>query len=448
MKVQAQREHPQPDRDPYGGSMSAQLAATGYFRVEQVKGRWFFVTPEGHPFIAIGANHTGPTLRDKAGQEGLWKRWGGSADETAKNMLPIIQGMGFTAGDVYQPESTYTCTLPWISFFWYGESNHTFIDVFDQRVMLEVRQRAYDHAKSLADNPWVLGIGGPNLNIWDAKLVRKYRELTPNSAGRKRYVDFIRARYHQDITAFNKVYSTDFAGWNDLSTEDKLSYPCDAEEDELDQLLLRWRLPVTAERSANPAMTRDNDAFCALVASTLFPQVRAAVKRGAPNHLFLGEHLAVRMIPDEVIKAMAPHVDGYLAQAVEVSPQRPPEWQVFQTDRWDHEYELLQKPIIIVDWGAVFSLGEAFENKGAIIKPEREASDDAAKFVLDAFQRPYIIGLFVCKLWGNHRNDMQFFENRAARAYLKPDATEFPYRTQSLRAANFEAQCRVFEIVK
>jgi hypothetical protein len=171
--------------------------------------------------------------------------------------------------------------------------------------------------------------------------------------------------------------------------------------------------------------------------------VRAAVKRGAPNHLFFGEHLAVRMIPDAVIAAMAPHVDAYLAQAVEVSPQRPPEWQVFQVDRWNREYELLQKPIIIVDWGAVFSYGESFEYKGATIKPEKEASDESAQFVKDAFDQPYIIGLFLCKLLGDHRNDETFFQRRATRTYLRQDGSPYPYRTQALTKANFDAQTSV-----
>jgi hypothetical protein len=191
-------------------------------------------------------------------------------------------------------------------------------------------------------------------------------------------------------------------------------------------------------------MTRDNDAFCALVAETLFPVVRAACQEGAPNHLFLGEHLAVRMIPDAVLRVMAKYVDVYLAQAVEVSPQRPPEWQIFQRDRWDHEYALLQKPIVIVDWGAVFSHGAAFDYEGATIKPEREASDDAAKFITDAFDAPYIVGLFVCKLWGDHQNDANFFQNRATRTYLKPDGTPYPYRTERLKQALHEAQSRVF----
>ena len=213
--------------------------------------------------------------------------------------------------------------------------------------MKNVTRRAYEHAASLEDNPWVLGIGGPDLPIWDDKLVRKYWSLKADSPGRIRYAAFLRDRYSNDVVRFNQVYKTNFVSFEDLAQQTKIVYPCDADDDELDSWTLRWRLPVLAENSMNPEMTRDNEAFCALIVSTLFPQIRDAVKRGAPNHLFMGEHPAIRMIPDAVITAMAPHIDVYLAQAVEVSPQRPPEWQVFQSNRWDHEYALHQKPTVI-----------------------------------------------------------------------------------------------------
>ena len=445
MQVDEQKTFPGPDRDRFGGYSAVQREATGFFRVEQINGRWFFITPDGHPYIAIGPNHTGPTIRDQGRNTGLWSRFNNDPNVTAVEMLKIIQDLGFTAGDVYQSESTYSRTLPWITFFWYGPQNHTFVDVFDQAAMNDVTRRAFEHARSVADNPWILGIGGPDLSIWDSKLVRSYRELSPQSPGRQRYAAFLRERYNNDIAKLNAVYQTNFSSFDELASIDKLTYPSDLEDDKLDPPALRWRLPVPPEKSANPAAQRDNDAFCALVASTLFPQVREAVKRGAPNHLFLGEHLAVRMIPDAVIAAMAPHIDGYLAQAVEVSPQRPPEWQLFQADRWDHEYDLLKKPIVVVDWGAVFSRSEPFEYKGATIKPEKEASDDSAQFIADAFDRTYIVGLFLCKLLGDHRNDANFFQDRATRTYLKGDATPYPYRTERLKQANFAAQKKVFE---
>jgi hypothetical protein len=443
MDVKEQTQHPFPGRDRFGGDLRVQRKATGFFRTEQIGGRWFFITPEGHPFVALGPNHMGPFLRQQAKETGLWARFDNDPDKTAAGFLKTIHDLGFTAGDVYQPESTYTRTLPWITFFWYGPQNHSFVDVFDAAQMTKVRARVLAHAKSVADNPWVLGLGGPDLQVWDWKLVRQYRALPPDSAGRKRYAAFLRERHAGDIAKFNKVYGTSFASFDELSKPVKLVFPADAEDDTLDAWTLRWKLTVPPEKSANPPMQADNDAFCALIAETLFPIVRTACKEGAPNHLFLGEHLAVRMVPDAVLAAMGKHVDAYLAQAVEVSPQRPPEWQVFQRDRWDREHALLQKPIVIVDWGAVFSCGEPFDYKGATIKTEREASDDAAKFISDAFDAPYIIGLFVCKLLGDHQNDARFFNNRATRTYLKGDGTPYAYRTERLKQALHEAQKKV-----
>jgi hypothetical protein len=48
-----------PDRDAYGGFASTQAKATGFFRVEQIDGRWWFVDPDGHLFYSTGVNGIG-----------------------------------------------------------------------------------------------------------------------------------------------------------------------------------------------------------------------------------------------------------------------------------------------------------------------------------------------------------------------------------------------------
>jgi len=48
-----------PDRDKYGGFVSTQAKATGFFRVEQINGVWWFVDPEGHYFYSTGVNGIG-----------------------------------------------------------------------------------------------------------------------------------------------------------------------------------------------------------------------------------------------------------------------------------------------------------------------------------------------------------------------------------------------------
>ena len=47
------------DRCPYGGFASTSAKATGFFRVEQIDGRWWFVCPDGHVFYSAGVNGVG-----------------------------------------------------------------------------------------------------------------------------------------------------------------------------------------------------------------------------------------------------------------------------------------------------------------------------------------------------------------------------------------------------
>ncbi len=41
---------------PYGGYRNTKAKATGFFRVEQVDGRWWFVDPDGHLFFSLGVD--------------------------------------------------------------------------------------------------------------------------------------------------------------------------------------------------------------------------------------------------------------------------------------------------------------------------------------------------------------------------------------------------------
>ena len=43
----------------YGGYLGTQAKATGFFRVEQIDGRWWFIDPDGHYFLSVGVNGIG-----------------------------------------------------------------------------------------------------------------------------------------------------------------------------------------------------------------------------------------------------------------------------------------------------------------------------------------------------------------------------------------------------
>ena len=44
----------------YGGYLDITMNGTGYFRTEKMDNRWWFVDPEGHPFLSLGVDCIGP----------------------------------------------------------------------------------------------------------------------------------------------------------------------------------------------------------------------------------------------------------------------------------------------------------------------------------------------------------------------------------------------------
>jgi len=49
------------NRCPYGGFLGTTANATGFFRVEKINGRWWFICPDGHLFFSVGVNGVRPS---------------------------------------------------------------------------------------------------------------------------------------------------------------------------------------------------------------------------------------------------------------------------------------------------------------------------------------------------------------------------------------------------
>jgi len=61
------------NRDAWGGYLNTHAKATGFFRVEQIGGRWWFVDPDGHWFFSSGVNGVGVFSGTRvAGREDLF----------------------------------------------------------------------------------------------------------------------------------------------------------------------------------------------------------------------------------------------------------------------------------------------------------------------------------------------------------------------------------------
>ena len=99
----------------YGGYKNTQAKATGFFRVEQIDGRWWFVDPEGHLFLSTGINGSPGGGAGFGGNDSGSNRtnrrldsWGmttGGKDRPATFMLRWPRGTNYLGlPDVYSPQ--------------------------------------------------------------------------------------------------------------------------------------------------------------------------------------------------------------------------------------------------------------------------------------------------------------------------------------------------------
>ena len=410
--------------DDFGGYTKIQREATGWFRVEQVNGRWIFITPQGHGYLALGANHTEKYLEDPEQSAGLYQRVGNSPREAEEAIYQAYLAAGLNAGEAYAPLNPYLKQrLPYIAHLNYPGHKFAF-DIFDDSVQTTFRTSLSVECRRLAHDSLAIGIAFVDLPAWNARRVDFFRSLPVNAPGKAEYVRFLENQYQQDIRQLNQAYGTAFASFAAL------------------QMDTAWTLNTELA-----SVRQDDDLFMGVIAEELYQLLKEIIRESAPHHLFMGERYVLRMVPEPVLRAAAQHVDVFCTQALILSPQRPPEWQVFQQAGFDSTFAIVQKPMIVIDWATPFSLDETYVNDRGTIKDEAAAAKDVAHWVSDALAQPYLIGVFKCQLVGTHGNDRWFPEGRMKRTLIQDDGTPFPIMTERVARAHREALLREYEKV-
>lgn len=382
-----------PELDRFGGFKDIQLKATGFFRLDKVNGRHCFVTPDGHPYIAIGANHIGKFLQDDSQNGEILKRFKGDEEKAAEFLFQAVKDMAMNAGEAYAPiDPRLAKRMPYVLNVSFPVKGKVQFDIFDPEVKRAIWDSVIEQVSPIKDDPFLLGIACPDLPVWDDVRADYYESLPQDSPGG---------------LIFDKYFPN--------------------RQKELEKKRPKSRNGKTEEQ------------FLGVVADTLYRVVSGAVDYAAPNHLFFGERFQLRSdLSDPVIEAVGKYVDVFCTQALIRSPQRPPEWQLFQADGWAHEHKVTGRPIMIIDWAAPFSLDHPYEVDMALIKPEEEATEETNQFLFDSFAQPYIIGNFKCQLIGSHGNDRKFPPDRMKRTYLQDDGSPWPVRTEETRKAHIQ----------
>ena len=334
--------------DAYGGDLRVQLDATGFFRTQKLCERWWFVTPDGHPFQSYGVNSTRPN-GDRNQETGeyayrdsvtaIYKNNEAWADATKER----LRSWGFTTIGSWSDYGLFMERMPltinlsladddWIS----GEV----ADYFEPSWVESVDQRAVDVVTPLAPETNIIGFfldneirWGPDWRDFDTLLV-SYLKLPEDAAGKAVAVDLLLDELG-GLKGVNQLLGTD------LGSAEELLASVDS-----------W----AALEDDTPSAAELSSKFLELVADQYFRVITSAIRQVDTNHLILGNREVSVMTRREVFEAAAAYVDvlsinnyvfidGVAEAAMTLSGSMDP------ADGFAALHALIDLPILITEFG-------------------------------------------------------------------------------------------------
>ncbi len=275
-----------PQRSRFGGYAGADpLESTGFFRVEQIDGQWWFVDPDGYLFWSIGANSvadasstqvTGREILfpdDLRGQvnfhrKNLIHKYGESDWESKLIDVTVGRMMEWglnTVGAWSKAEMFETERVPFTiqlhPFTTWIAPLSGMVDPFDPRFRESLEQRLADLAHTHAENPWLVGIFIHNELPWKNGIA--LGEAIINSPerlfARKAALAYLSNKY-TSITDLNSAWDTDFKNFKTIQTPNE---PTSAYESDITSIMEQF-------------------------ATEYFRISRDLMRTYFPNHLYLG----------------------------------------------------------------------------------------------------------------------------------------------------------------
>ncbi len=328
------------DRDRYGGWPQIRSKATGFFRLEKIDGRWWFVDPDGNVFIMLGVNHVTHTALKYPDNIHIWKqRYRGSMkrwiqDGVVKDLLDwgfntIAWTQELASKDFrHTPEWHYWeykwAGLPYIYHIDFAHIEHwypyaVYPDVFSRDFEEHCDYLAREACVDMAEEPLLIGYAFCPMPGW---------------------------------TSNDYVHS--WADALDLDTEEG--------RDELTRIARRY-----------------------------YQLIHDSIRRYDPNHLLLGDgYRGASGVPDYILEAMMPTMD---VVSTNWNSKFDP-----MAESLRHWHEFTGKPVLLTDSGLlapteILKVGPAAPG---YCKDQKERGEGYIEFGTKAFSNPYIVGWGWC----------------------------------------------------
>jgi len=329
------------DRD--GGYLGVDLGATGYFRTARYGGRWWLVTPEGHPFWSQGINHvafdgTPDQYGVAAYRDAVTAKYGTKAAWAAAQ-VSRMRAWGYNTlgawsdADLFGAREPYTLLLDLTNEdFGTGVMEDLWAPAWSNHVDAVMATVVAAHR----DDPRLLGYWLDNELHWgpdwrQVHLLDEYLARPASAPGKQVLLAWLHTRY-PTFAAFAADFTTDATDWASLAQPTH----------------------VTSWTATGGEATRA--AWVGEVATRYFSYADTALRAADPHHLDLGPRMLAQTTGTPVLEVAARYVDvasfnDYTIVPELAGPLRHADPTYLSVDHGLAAQEaVLHKPILISEW--------------------------------------------------------------------------------------------------
>lgn len=382
--------------DPYGGIKSlGRQAVTGYFRLQNINGKWWFITPDGYPFIVKGVNAT--SLWDSGYKTPILKSDGTfkktfeelpdrsvyspayTRDANGEYVSFVVANVMKKYGSDYETkweEQTMKRLIHWgFNTFskWSKPKNFTFphiqslhdpsnlrrilwtYDMFDPQSGPIIESALKAQLQNSRSSKWLIGYTYDNEAGWNADIVKEVLTYTSTSPAKSAFVDLVARSYNGSLAAVNRALSTNAASFDALKNT---------------------RIDIAKV----PASIVSE--YIKLASRTYHSMIRDIIKKYDPNHLFLGTSIVPTWRTSlEWDAAAMPFVDAFSVD-------------VYSRDAgWISRYEAFGKPLLNLEHSFGSSeRGLSYINTGTRTTSVRERGLAYKAFAESQAAHPLFVG--------------------------------------------------------
>ncbi|MGB5546929.1 MAG: hypothetical protein WBM74_10190 [Polyangiales bacterium] len=321
-------------------------AATGFFQVAEVDGRWWLVTPEGERFYSVGVNDVDPR-GDTDKESGICPyceavdRIYDSPEAWAETTVQRLESWGFNTAGAWSEDDLLAPLMPYTKLLNYGGGQS---DFFSDEFLERVARITDEQVVPRKDDPNLIGWFLDNELKWGkdwrvpaTTMLEDYLLLEEGSAGR--------------------------------------------------QMAEQYR--------------GDPEGFLLTLADQYFRVTSEALREADPNHLILGARASSLTMPPQVPQAAAPYIDvfsvNFYATIGDLFDVLNENWgPLVPIDDWLQAYhELSGLPLMATEFSYRSSESDppnTFPPIYFTFPTQRERAAAYDGYVQNCFDAPYIVG--------------------------------------------------------